>query len=147
MNIEERNQFIAVKLDEGMSLPEVQKLLADEHGINMTYLELRLATAELPVDWKKHDKEEPPQKEPVAAADLGAPAQPESGTKVSVSKLVRPGASMSGEVEFASGAKAEWFVDAMGRLGLNPAPGSSNPTEQDLREFQTELQHKLTGGY
>jgi hypothetical protein len=49
-------------------------------------------------------------------------------------------------VEFASGAKAEWFVDAMGRLALNPAPGSAKPTECDIQEFQVELQRKLTGG-
>jgi len=148
MNTEERNRFIAEQLAQGLSLSDVQKLLADEHAVQMTYLELRLIAADLEVDWSKHDKvtpepdesQTPPASEPVAQQDTPGT------TRITVSKLVRPGASMSGDVEFASGAKAEWFVDAMGRLGLNPAPGSSKPTENDIQEFQIELQRKLTGG-
>ena len=143
MDISERNRFIALKLNEGLSLAEVQRVLAEEHGLSMTYLDLRLLAAELEVDWKKHDKEKPAPT-PEAAA-LQEPEAPEPKTKVTLSKLVRPGASMSGDVEFASGGKAEWYLDAYGRLGLNPAEGSPKPTEQDLREFQAELQRKLTG--
>ena len=143
MDIEQRNRYIALKLNEGLSLAEVQRVLADEHGVSMTYLDLRLLAAELEVDWKKHDKEKPAPT-PEAAA-LQEPEAPEPKTKVTLSKLVRPGASMSGDVEFASGGKAEWYLDAYGRLGLNPAEGSPKPTEQDLREFQAELQRKLTG--
>ena len=142
MDTKARNQFIARKLDEGLSLPEVQKLLASEHDVTMTYLELRLAAAELEVNWKKHDKAPPPAPPDIAEE----PPEATSRTRVSISKLVRPGASMSGEVEFASGAKAEWYVDAMGRLGLQPEQGSDKPTREDLEEFQAELQRKLTGG-
>lgn len=148
MNTEERNRFIAEQLAQGLSLSEVQRLLADEHDVQMTYLELRLVAADLEVDWHKHDKvtpepeesQTPPAAEPVTQQDI--PGR----TRITVSKLVRPGASMSGDVEFASGAKAEWFVDASGRLGLNPAPGSPKPTENDIQQFQVELQRKLTGG-
>jgi len=148
MNTEELNLFIAEQLAQGLSLSEVQKSLADEHDVQMTYLELRLVAADLEVDWSKHDKvipepeesQTPPLAEPVA--EQGAVGT----TEITVSKLVRPGASMSGDVKFASGAKGEWFVDAMGRLGLNPAPDSPKPTENDIQEFQVELQRKLTGG-
>ena len=146
MNTEERDRFIKAKLDQGMSLSEVQKVLAAEHGVTMTYLDLRLLAAEMKVDWKKQDKARPPEKKTAVATDLKEEHGRASGTKVNVSRLVRPGAAMSGDVEFASGAKAEWFVDAMGRLGLQPAPGSSKPTERDIQEFQTELQRKLGGG-
>jgi hypothetical protein len=54
--------------------------------------------------------------------------------------------AMSGDVEFLSGAKGEWFLDSYGRLGFNPAPGSSKPTEDDLVDFQHVLQSKLSGG-
>ncbi len=144
MNTEERNQFIAKKLGEGLSLSDVQKLLAEEHGINMTYLDLRLLVADLDVSWEKQDR----QKEPVQQEkDLSKIEEEEtpSKTKIEISKVVRPGATISGDVQFASGAKAEWFVDQMGRLGLNPAPGSSQPTEEDLQDFQHELQRQLTG--
>jgi len=145
MNPEERDRFIAQKLDAGMSLSEVQSLLAKEHGINMTYLELRLLVADLKVNWKKQDKVVAVDKK-ATSLDLAEPPKSQSRTKVTVSKLVRPGAAMSGDVEFASGAKAEWVLDAMGRLGLHPKPGSSRPTEEDIQEFQVELQSKLGGG-
>ncbi len=152
MTDQERNQLIARKLGEGMSLSDLQKLLKSEYGLQMTYLELRLLAAELPVDWGP----EKPEKPAPAAADLAADDEagdaddadetPGAGrTTVTISKLVRPGAAISGDVVFASGAKAEWFVDTMGRLGLNPAPGSARPTQDDLRDFQTELQRQLSG--
>lgn len=139
---ERRNRFIAEKLNAGYSLAEVQKMLAEELGVNMTYLDLRLLAADLQVDWTKQDS----SKTAAAAEVVVEPEAPASKTQVSVSRVVRPGAAMSGEVKFASGAEAEWFVDAYGRLGLSPKPGSSRPTEDDIREFQVELQKKLGGG-
>ena len=136
-------------MSEGCSLSEVHKQLAEEYDISLTYLDLRLIAAELEVDWQKQDQKKQEEAKAEAAKDLSQqpeePAAPAGGTTVTVSKVVRPGASISGDVQFASGAKAEWFVDAMGRLGLNPEPGSSKPTEDDLREFQMELQRKLSG--
>lgn len=70
MTIKERNELIAQKLNEGMSLSDVQKLLADEHGLRMTFLDLRLIAADLSVDWQKHDK----PKTPAPAAVVAAPA-------------------------------------------------------------------------
>jgi hypothetical protein len=146
-NDEERNRFIAARLSEGMSLSDVQKLLAEQHGINLTYLDLRLIASELKVDWAKSNKKKADQKkEPVPdLAKMAAAGKAGKSTQVTVHKVVRPGASMSGEVQFASGAKGEWFVDSYGRLGLAPAAGSSKPTEDDVQEFQLELQRKLTG--
>lgn len=151
MTDQERNQLIASKLGEGMSLSDLQKLLAHEYGIRMTYLDLRLLAAELPVKWAK--PEAPKRPDPVKATvidDDDDPAAddddlPPTRTTVTVSKLVRPGMAMSGDVVFASGAKAEWFLDTTGRLGLTPSAGSSRPTQDDLREFQIELQRKLGG--
>lgn len=163
MTDQERNQLIARKLGEGMSLSDLQKLLKNDYGLQMTYLELRLLAAELPVDWgPEKPAAPPPPAEAVSAegedlddddgdddgADHGADAAGGLGggpTTVTVSKLVRPGAAISGDVVFASGAKAEWFVDTMGRLGLNPTAGSARPTQEDLRDFQVELQRQLSG--
>lgn len=146
MTENERNQVIAEKLQEGMSLSDVQKLLDAEYGIKMTYLELRLLAADLSVDWSRLDEQkEEEQSDAPEDIDLSKEPESESATRVSVSKLVRPGAAMSGDVTFASGAEAEWFIDASGRLGLNPKSGSSQPTQDDIREFQIELQKKLSG--
>jgi hypothetical protein len=147
MTDQERNELIARKLSEGMSLSDVQKLLASEHGIQMTYLALRLLAADLPVTWQRAPPK--PKQEPAKPVTLEdddeALDEPHGRTVVTVSKLVRPGAAMSGEVTFASGARAEWFLDGMGRLGLNPAADSKRPTQDDLHEFQVELQRKLGG--
>jgi len=145
MNIDERNRFIAQKLNEGMSLSDLQKMLAKDHGINLKYLELRMLAAELQVNWDRQDPKIEPAKKTAVPDLLAKDGKKASRTEVSVSKLVRPGAVMSGDVTFASGASAEWTLDNYGRLGLKPAPGSEKPTEEDLVEFQTELQRKLGG--
>jgi len=144
MNTEERNAFITAKLNEGVSLSDIQKLLAKQ-GVSMTYLDLRLLADELKVNWKKQDPKDAP-KSPAKPADVLDKGAKPGGTTVTVSKLVRPGAAMSGSVAFASGAKADWVLGNDGRLGLIPAPGSAKPTEDDLVGFQAELQRKLGGG-
>ena len=55
---------------------------------------------------------------------------------------------LSGYARFASGAKAHWFLDEMGRLGLEPELGSGKATPKDMQEFSTELRRLLqqTGG-
>jgi len=62
-------------------------------------------------------------------------------TTVEVSKVVRPGAVASGSVKFGSGVTAEWVLDQLGRLGLEKASGK--PTQQDVKDFQVELQKLL----
>lgn len=151
MNTADRDRFIADRLNEGLSLSEVQRRLADELGIKLTYLDLRLIVADLEVDWAKQEPPTPAKeaKTPTDTDLLDDTPDEEPGrgrTRVTVSKLVRPGTAMSGDVVFASGARGEWFVDAMGRLGLNPAEGSGKPTQEDIREFQIELQRVLSGG-
>lgn len=143
MNTEERNAFIATRLNEGVTLSDIQKELV-AHGVNMTYLDLRMLAADLEVNWKKLDPKPVPK--PAAEAALPVAAAGNARTQVTVSRVVRPGAAMSGDVTFASGAKGEWWVDSYGRPGLSLAKGSSKPTEEDVQEFSVELQRKLGGG-
>lgn len=141
----ERDHFIKEKLDQGVSLSDVQKLLASELGIRMTYLDLRLLAADLKVNWDKQEKHKSDDEMDISKLPAkDADAVP--STKVTVSKLARPGVAMSGDVEFLSGAKGEWFLDNRGRLGFQAAEGSSQPTEDDLEDFQVVLQSKLSGG-
>ena len=173
---QERNEFIRKCIAEGMSLSKVQDALNSELGIHMTYMELRMLTSELSVNWtaqdrkteaaKPHSKpQDTPKQTPAEEANddgMGdelpleedAPADEDGAadglgggaTKVEVSKLVRPGTAISGTVTFASGAHGEWYVDQMGRLGLALAEGSSKPTRDDVEKFQIELQKQLQGG-
>lgn len=167
----EHKTFIQESLNQAMSLSDLQKTLAEKFDLRMTYLELRLLAAELEVDWKKLDKPSAPEPEPApdaesdefdefdededfadldeeeSPADAAGSENPARGkTVVSLSKLVRPGTALSGDVEFSSGAKGEWYVDNLGRLGFHPAEGSAQPDQTDLQEFQTELQ-KALGAY
>lgn len=82
MTNKERNELIAQKLNEGMSLSDVQKLLADEHGLRMTFLDLRLIAADLSVDWQKHDKPKAPAAAAVLPPSAGVLADaPEASTE------------------------------------------------------------------
>lgn len=188
---QQRNAFIQKCLSEGMTLSQVQDQLMQHFDLHMTYMELRMLTAELQVDWDKQDAKAAATRASILpneakAAKAASPASadvPEEGalpdeeeyppcpgedaqhsapagnaassgaapasdalrgaTTVEISKVVRPGASLSGTVKFGSGASGEWYVDAYGRLGFNPDEGSSKPDQQDIQEFQTELQKAL----
>jgi hypothetical protein len=83
----------------------------------------------------------PAKGQPATKGKPAAPAPSALGgkTTVELDSVVRAGAALSGKAFFSSGAKAEWVIDAYGRVGLDPLPGSSKPTQQDLQEFQSEL--------
>lgn len=151
MDEQQRNQIIAEKLNEGYSLEEVQNFLAEEYDLNITYLDLRLIAADLEVDWKQQEDEKTvtenssgqildDTQEPEAEAGGGS-----GGTQVTVDKVTRPDAVMSGTVSFASGAKAKWFIDHSHQLSLAPEEGSEKPSQDDIVEFQQELQKVLKG--
>ena len=140
----EMKKFIAGQLNDGVSLNEIQKLIAEKFNKKMTFLDLRILASELEgVEWKKQDPEPVKVEEP-AAEDKAAKTGHAGKTVVEISKLVRPGAVASGTVKFASGASAEWLVDQMGRLGLNNPQGE--PTEADIKDFQKELQKEISKG-
>ena len=82
-----------------------------------------------------------------SVGDEGAAGPAAAKAQVSINKLIRPGASLSGDVTFASGAKGEWWVDERGRLGLNPAAGSAKPTQDDVLDFQQALQDEVRKKY
>lgn len=152
----ERDGLIAQMILQGMSLSDIQKVLLNEHSLKLTYMDLRLISSDLKVSWEKQDAAKaalPTEKDiskiPDPAADevdgAGGEAMGGGRTKVTVSKLVRPGAMFSGDVTFGSGGRAEWWVDNQGRLGLNPLGDDVKPTQQDIMEFQDELQRLLQG--
>lgn len=159
MNRDEIKKTVLESLQKGLSLSEIQKIL-HEKGEIISFLDLRLLASELEnLDWKKLGGEKEAQEKEAAAAkkkkedDESADAQADEipsdkgewsgATVVEVSKLVRPGAALSGSVKFASGVKADWVLDQMGRLGLEKPTGK--PTPEDIKEFQVELQKKLQG--
>ena len=47
---------------------------------------------------------------------------------------------VSGRATFSDGQNAEWYLDQTGRLGLNPSTPGYRPSQQDVMDFQVELE-------
>ena len=156
-------RFMAQELENGRSLSEIQKLVNEKFSLRLTYMEIRILASELDgVDWKALDpraqaeaakkaKEEAEKQQTAPGAEAAAGDIPEDAdttdaapaagkTVVELSKLARPGMMLSGTVKFASGSTAEWYVDNMGRLGLENLKGEK-PTPEDIEAFQIELEN------
>ena len=70
MTNQERDELIMEKLNSGMSLSDLQKLLDSEYGMKMTYFELRMIVSELKIEWDKQEKKRRPA---IAAQPAPAP--------------------------------------------------------------------------
>ena len=172
MNLnDEQRQKVATWLEQGLKLSEIQKRLLSELGLNVTYMELRFLLDDLRL--KPKEPEPPPappteigkknQAQPASPAtaapgeagpvpeeemddfpedEAGAPAGP-SNVSVTVDRLARPGALVSGNVTFSDGKSAQWYLDQTGRLGLVAKEQGYRPSQTDLMAFQTQLQSEL----
>ena len=132
-----------------MSLSDAQTMINSELKVALTYMDIRIIASTLDVDWKKSDPHPVKSEEDAPAeenTDTAAGNPDEAGkTIVEISKLVRPGMALSGSVKFASGSKADWYLDRTGRLGLENLVGDQ-PTQEDIQLFQMELERAVTGG-
>jgi len=163
MTNEERKPIVKELLAKGLTLSQIQDYFHKEKNDPIKYMDLRLLLSEMP-DAKLPEKELlktvlPPAAPaagaggkfaPNATGSAAASAEPETGGKLSISvdQVPAPGSMLSGYARFSSGVKSQWFLDEMGRLGLEPELGSGKPTEKDMQEFSTELRRMLqqTGG-
>ena len=118
------NGAMAPGMGRGMGRPSDMPAEPYEDGAEEEYASNAPAAAQ--------DAEEVPA--PAPAGEESA----SSGTKVELSPIARPGAVASGTVHFGSGVTADWVLDRTGRIGLDNPTGS--PTQQDIQEFQMELQ-------
>ncbi len=156
MNLDAAQQQKVISwIQEGLQPADIQKRLAAELGITMTYMEVRFLLADL--NLKPKDKEAPPSavvapagakpggQAPPAdeAEDLEPEAAGGSGVSLTIDQLTRAGAVVSGKVKFSDGKGADWYLDQMGRLGFAPQEKGYRPSQQDLMEFQVALQNEL----
>jgi hypothetical protein len=134
---DDQKAAISKWIEAGASLSEIQKRLKEEFQISITYLEARLLADDLKLALK--EPERPAEQPPLPAAE---PEKPALSGKVSVTmdQITRPGAMVSGRVTFPDGQKAEWYLDQTGRLGLNPSTPGYRPSQQDVMDFQVELE-------
>lgn len=150
-----QRQAVAKWIAEGAKLSEIQNRLATEFGIKLTYMEARFLVDDLkltPKDPEPLKSPEPPAAaQPVAAdalpspAATGAEALPAAGGKVAVTvdQITRPGAIVSGKVNFSDGQIADWYLDQTGRLGVVPKQAGYKPSAADVQDFQLALQQEV----
>jgi hypothetical protein len=159
MNLDEaQKKRVKEWIEEGLKLSEIQKKLATEFELHLTYMDARFLLADLGLE----PKDKPAQATPTeigkappqgAAVPPGktppSPLPPEplppagAGVSVAVDQVMRAGALASGKVTFSDNKSAEWYIDQMGRLGLVPKEQGYKPSEEDLMDFQAELQQQL----
>jgi len=135
---------------EGRSLADIQKRMESDLGLRVTYMELRFLMDDYAIELGKAEKKAPAKKEepkpevPVEETDKPAEeTELAGGVTVDVDPISRPGAIVSGNVVFGDGVKAKWYLDQYGRLGLDGVAKSYRPSDDDLQDFQTELQRIL----
>jgi hypothetical protein len=150
----EQKETIKTWVSEGCSLAELQRRIASELGITMTYMDVRFLVLDLEVAIKEDEPAAPPEpavpEEDVAAADDVAcqpPPRPEEplGGKLSleIDRVMKPGALASGTVTFSDGVTATWMLDQTGRLAISSSLPDYRPSEADNEAFIKALQDEL----
>lgn len=150
---DEQKQQVTQWIADGQKLADVQRRLADEFDVRLTYMEARFLIDDLQLT--PQDAPEP-VKSPVTAetpaplassplvADPDAPLSPMGQLVLKVDEITKPGTIVSGSVTFSDGGKAAWHLDQTGRLGMNPETPGYRPPEPDIQEFQVALDRELT---
>ncbi len=143
---DEQKTRVQAWADEGATLNEIQHKLKSELGLSLTYMDTRFLVQDHKITLKPSEPE--PEKPAAPAApsplDPSAPAAPApGGVTVTVDEICIPKTLASGKVTFSDGEAAVWYLDQMGRLGLDPLSEACQPSEADLASFQRQLQTLL----
>lgn len=138
---------------EGAQLADIQKRMEDEMEHRLTYMDTRFLVLDLGIELRNLEAEAKaeeaekteavPKQDELTEDDLEIlpPNNQSSGpVRVTVDEIARPGVMASGRVTFGDSQSGMWYVDEMGRLGIDPDTAGYRPTEADLLAFQSELQ-------
>ncbi len=136
---------------EGAQLADIQKRMEKDMGVKLTYMDTRFLILDLGIELvnpaaDSEDEGEVKKDTPTHQLTeddleiLPPPAQGGGKVAVTVDEIARPGVMASGRVTFSDGQGGMWYVDEMGRLGIDPDTSGYKPTEQDILAFQRELQ-------
>lgn len=133
----------------GVDLNGIQKKLAAECGVHMTYMEVRFLLLDNNIEIARPQEKTAPEPAPAPAsapAPAPAPAQaaPSAAVKptVTLDDLQLPGTLISGKCSFPSGTQGSWQIDQMGRFGWSQLSGTPTPVE--LQAFELELRAILS---
>ncbi len=146
---EDQISTIAAWADDGDTLADIQRKMNEDLEIKVTYLETRFLLEDLKIELKSEPAPEPEESDDESAEDPDgevildgsetAEAPGGDDAAVTIDKVQRPGALVSGKVTFAGGS-ASWWLDQMGRLGMDPDDEGFEPSEAQMMSFQKELQ-------
>lgn len=144
---------------DGAQLADIQKRLEEDMEIRLNYMDTRFLVLDLAIEIRNlaQEEAEAQQADAMGDEDSGQAAGPGElseeelevlppgaaavgKVKVSVDEIARPGVMASGRVTFADGQAAVWYIDQMGRLGIDPDTEGYRPVEADIMVFQRELQ-------
>ena len=155
MKLDEAQRLAVTKwIAEGAKLSEIQNRLAAEFGVKLTYMEARFLVDDLKLTPKDPEPpkvvapppaaEKPLTTTPVPAGEIADAAMPVGGkVSVTVDKITKPGAIVSGNVTFSDGQIADWYLDQSGRLGVVPKQTGYKPSAPDVQDFQLALQSEV----
>ena len=142
----EQLESVRLWASQGIDLNGIQKKLASECGVHMTYMDVRFLLLDHGIEIAQPAAEptpEPPaQPAPAAEAPAAAPAPAPAGTPaavkptMSLDELQIPGTILSGKCEFPSGTKVSWQIDQMGQLACEQLSGTMTPDEQQAFVFE-----------
>lgn len=137
----EQIQSIRNWAEEGLNLNAIQKKLHEELGIKPTFMDTRFLLQDLDIHLKHPEPAPQSGRKDELAGSAPAPAPLLGKTQVTLDEVTPPHALMAGKVLFKSGARGVWDIDRTGRINWDATQGE--PTADDLREFETELQSAI----
>lgn len=161
MLTEEQLDLVRAWAAQGVDLNGIQKCLASECGLHLTYMEVRFLLLDYGIEIaqpaepaaaaaEEADEAVPAADEAADAGEAAAAAEAEmpagkgaGGVSVTIDELQLPGTLISGKVSFPSGGHGAWFIDQAGRLGWSDLSGQ--PTQYEMQDFQTQLMQLLRG--
>ncbi|MDR1254978.1 MAG: hypothetical protein LBJ78_03060 [Puniceicoccales bacterium] len=123
-------------------LSDLQTQINATYNLHLTYMEVRFLLDDLGLELKKIES--------TPAANINVAQEGElieeggNGFSLTVDPVTKPGTLINGQVVFSDGQKAAWHLDEMGRLGLKPQQLGYRPSQEDLVQFQEEVQKHLT---
>jgi hypothetical protein len=165
----EQKQAVAAWVAAGDNLSAVQKKLAEQFKLSLTYRDVRFLVDDLDLALKDpapkvdasdvskaqipaQDKNVPagdaddelPADDLPPGEDLPAPAPAGvSQLTLELDRIMRPGFMVSGTVTFSDGVSGKWALDQQGRLMLETPQKGYQPGPADVQAFQRELQAQL----
>lgn len=148
---DDQKAAVAAWLAGGASLSEVQKNLKEQHGVSLTYMEVRFLVDDLSLQVPEKPRQSEAAERLETAKQAGESERAQGGTaapgrvSVTMDSITKPQALVSGKVTFSDGETAEWMLDQTGRLGLNPGKPGYRPSQADILAFQDELQRVVQG--